>query len=118
MGRRYRFCVRCRRTITDAELKRELYVQSEEGVLCATCAQRLDEAAEQPKPPPPPQKKPEEAPAPVGAAQKVASEAASRPKSGADPSDTDPSLRTLSPQGERAATKAGHGICVARTLTG
>ena len=44
MARRFKYCVDCRRTITDTETDRGLYVQTERGVLCATCAQRLDEA--------------------------------------------------------------------------
>ena len=52
MARRFKFCVNCRRTITDAEMQRGLYVESPQGLMCATCARRLDEPPE-----------PEEAPA-------------------------------------------------------
>ena len=45
MARRYKYCVNCRRTITDSEMDRGLFILSERGVLCATCAQRLDEAS-------------------------------------------------------------------------
>ena len=44
MARRFKYCVNCRRTITDAETDRGLYVQTERGSICATCARRLDEA--------------------------------------------------------------------------
>jgi len=44
VSRRFKFCVNCRRTITDTETDRGLYVQTERGAICATCAQRLDEA--------------------------------------------------------------------------
>lgn len=46
MARRFKFCVNCRRTITDSEVRRDLYVDSPQGMLCATCAQQLDEAHE------------------------------------------------------------------------
>lgn len=45
MARKFKFCIRCRRTITDRELERGLHVESTRGLLCATCAQMLDEAA-------------------------------------------------------------------------
>ena len=50
MARRYKFCVNCRRTITDAEVRRGLYVEGPQGMLCATCARRLDEVPETPEP--------------------------------------------------------------------
>ena len=59
MARKYKFCINCRRTITDAELSRGLYVESRRGMLCATCAQRLDE---DPAESPPPAQSPEAAP--------------------------------------------------------
>jgi hypothetical protein len=43
MERKYKFCFRCRRTITENEVERGLFVQAPNGMLCATCAQRLDE---------------------------------------------------------------------------
>ena len=46
MARRFKFCVNCRRTLTDAEMRRGLYVEGPEGLLCATCARQLDESAE------------------------------------------------------------------------
>jgi len=46
MERKFKFCIRCRRTITDRELERGLHVESTRGLLCATCAQILDEAAQ------------------------------------------------------------------------
>jgi len=50
VARRYKFCVNCRRTITDAEVRRGLYVEGPRGMLCATCARRLDEAPETAEP--------------------------------------------------------------------
>jgi len=41
--RKFKFCAQCRRTLTDAELARGLYVTTDDGMLCANCAQRLDE---------------------------------------------------------------------------
>ena len=46
MARRFKFCVNCRRTITDTEMRRGLYVEGPEGLLCATCARQLDEPSE------------------------------------------------------------------------
>ncbi len=43
MARHFKFCAFCRRTITGKELERGLYVESDEGLICATCAQKLDE---------------------------------------------------------------------------
>ena len=43
MARKFKFCAHCRRTITESELKRGLYVDGRDGILCATCAQRMDE---------------------------------------------------------------------------
>lgn len=45
MARRYKYCSRCRKTITDAEIARGLFVETDRGLFCATCAQLLDEAA-------------------------------------------------------------------------
>ena len=44
MARKFKFCANCRRTITESALRRGLYVETADGLLCATCAQRLDEA--------------------------------------------------------------------------
>ncbi len=49
MARKYKFCANCRRTLTDSELQRSLYVDTDRGLLCATCAQRLDEIEETPE---------------------------------------------------------------------
>lgn len=46
MERHYKFCICCRRTLTQSELARELYVEDKDGIVCATCAQRRDEAPE------------------------------------------------------------------------
>ncbi len=46
MVRKYKFCINCRRTIPEIEIQRGLYVGADRGLLCATCAQRLDEAVE------------------------------------------------------------------------
>ena len=54
MARKYKFCVNCRRTITESELRRGLYVEARRGILCATCAQQLDEELSQPAPASPP----------------------------------------------------------------
>jgi len=53
VARRFKFCVNCRRTITDAEMQRGLYVEGPRGILCATCARQLDEAPEAQEPPSP-----------------------------------------------------------------
>ena len=46
MPRKYKFCLHCRRTIVENEIERGLFVQTPNGMLCATCAQRLDEETE------------------------------------------------------------------------
>jgi hypothetical protein len=46
MQRKFKFCIRCRRTIVENELQRGLFVQTPNGMLCATCAQQLDEETE------------------------------------------------------------------------
>ncbi len=46
MPRKFKFCFRCRRTITEPEVQRGLFVQTPNGMLCATCAQQLDEETE------------------------------------------------------------------------
>ena len=51
MARKFKFCINCRRTITETELHRGLYVESKRGMLCATCAQRLDEEPIESPPP-------------------------------------------------------------------
>ena len=43
MARHFKFCGQCRRTITEREFKRGLFVESRNGLVCATCAQKLDE---------------------------------------------------------------------------
>ena len=43
MARKFKFCAHCRRTITEQEIARGSFVQTKDGMLCATCAQRLDE---------------------------------------------------------------------------
>jgi hypothetical protein len=74
MPRKFKFCVRCRRTIVENEVQRGLFVQTPAGMLCATCAQQLDEeteaakqlaAAQAPVPAEPPAPPAEEKPAPV-----------------------------------------------------
>jgi len=52
--RKYQFCTRCRRTITENELRRGLHVESKHGLLCATCTQLMDEAQEPAGGAPPP----------------------------------------------------------------
>ncbi len=46
MPRKFKFCLHCRRTIAEDEIERGLFVQTPQGMLCATCAQRLDEETE------------------------------------------------------------------------
>ena len=46
MARKFKFCLRCRRTISENEVQRGLFVQTPNGMLCATCAQQLDEETE------------------------------------------------------------------------
>jgi hypothetical protein len=46
MPRKFKFCLRCRRTIAENEIERGLFVQTANGMLCATCAQQLDEETE------------------------------------------------------------------------
>ena len=48
MARKFKFCANCRRTITESNLRRGLYVETDGGLLCATCAQRLDEPGQSP----------------------------------------------------------------------
>jgi len=43
MARKFKFCALCRRTITEQEIARGALVETKDGLLCATCAQRLDE---------------------------------------------------------------------------
>ena len=43
MARHFKFCTHCRRTITASELERGLFVEAEQGIICANCAQKLDE---------------------------------------------------------------------------
>jgi len=43
VARKFKYCAHCRRTITDSELQRGLYVTSKQGLLCASCARELDE---------------------------------------------------------------------------
>ena len=72
MPRKFKFCLQCRRTIAENEIQRGLFVQTLHGMLCATCAQRLDEeteaakqlAATQAPVPAPPAEPPKEEPAP------------------------------------------------------
>ena len=46
MPRKFKFCFHCRRTITEKEVQLALFVQTPQGMLCATCAQQLDEETE------------------------------------------------------------------------
>ena len=46
MPRKVKFCLHCRRTIAEHEVQRGLFVQTPNGMLCATCAQQLDEETE------------------------------------------------------------------------
>jgi hypothetical protein len=46
MPRKFKFCLHCRRTITEKEVQRGLFVQTPQGMLCTTCAQQLDEETE------------------------------------------------------------------------
>jgi hypothetical protein len=46
MPRKFKFCLHCRRTIAENEVQRGLFVQTPHGMLCATCAQQLDEETE------------------------------------------------------------------------
>jgi hypothetical protein len=46
MPRKFKFCLHCRRTIVEDEVQRGLFVQTPHGMLCATCAQQLDEETE------------------------------------------------------------------------
>lgn len=46
MPRKFKFCFHCRRTIAEKEVERGLFVQMPHGMLCATCAQQLDEETE------------------------------------------------------------------------
>lgn len=46
MDRHFKFCRHCKRTITKRELERGLFVESKRGLICATCAQKLDEPVE------------------------------------------------------------------------
>ena len=48
MARKFKFCINCRRTITESNLGRGLYVETDDGLLYATCAQRLDEPGRSP----------------------------------------------------------------------
>ena len=77
MPRKFKFCVHCRRTIAENEVERGLFVQTPQGMLCATCAQQLDEeteaakqlaAAQAPVPAKPAGTPAEEKPPPVPAA--------------------------------------------------
>ena len=88
MPRKFKFCLHCRRTIVEKEIQRGLFVQTPQGMLCATCAQKLDEeteaakhlaAAQAPAPakPPAPQIEEKAAPDPPASAPPVA------PQSGA-----------------------------------
>jgi len=43
VGKHFKFCGQCRRTITEREFARGLFVESENGLVCATCAQKMDE---------------------------------------------------------------------------
>jgi len=54
VARKFKFCISCRRTITDTEFRRGLYVETRRGMLCATCARRLDEEPVRPAPAAPP----------------------------------------------------------------
>jgi hypothetical protein len=74
MPRKFKFCLHCRRTIVENEIQRGLFVQTPQGMLCATCAQKLDEeteaakrlaAAQAPVPAEPPAPPIEEKPAPA-----------------------------------------------------
>ena len=74
MPRKFKFCLRCRRTIVENDVQRGLFVQTPNGMLCATCAQQLDEeteaakklaAAQEPAPADSPAAEVEEEPAPV-----------------------------------------------------
>jgi len=51
--RHYKFCVICRRTIAESELALGLYDEDERGLICATCAQKLDEPHQPPHHEPP-----------------------------------------------------------------
>jgi hypothetical protein len=88
MPRKFKFCLRCRRTIVEKDVQRGLFVQTLNGMLCATCAQQLDEeteaakklaAAQEPAPVEPPAPPVEENPAPVPQAEPPKEEAALRP---------------------------------------
>ena len=46
MPRKFKFCFHCRRTIAENEVKQGLFVRTPQGLLCATCAQQLDEETE------------------------------------------------------------------------
>jgi hypothetical protein len=78
MPRKFKFCFQCRRTITESEVWRGLFVQTPNGMLCAACAQQLDEETEaakklaagrDPAPAEPPAPAVEEKPAPVPPAE-------------------------------------------------
>jgi hypothetical protein len=43
VSKRFKFCIRCRRTIAQKEFDRGLFVDTANGPVCATCARRLDE---------------------------------------------------------------------------
>lgn len=69
MARKYRYCIHCRRVLIESEIQRGEFVNTDFGILCPQCAEKL--RAEQPPPPPPPPEKetepatPEEPPAQV-----------------------------------------------------
>jgi hypothetical protein len=88
MPRKFKFCFQCRRTITEPEVQRGLFVQTPHGMLCATCAQQLDEeteaakqlaAAQAPTPAAPPELPVEEDPAAVSPAEPPKEESAPEP---------------------------------------
>lgn len=43
MPKRFKFCIHCRKTITESEIGRGEFVKTRYGMLCLTCAERLEE---------------------------------------------------------------------------
>jgi hypothetical protein len=98
MPRKFKFCLHCRRTIVENEIQRELFVQTPHGMLCATCAQKLDEeteaakhlaAAQAPVPAESPAPQIEEKPAPMPPA-KAPTPVAPDPPAALSPADPQP----------------------------
>ena len=101
MAKKFKFCLHCRRSITESHIARGLFVKTKYGMLCPECAQSLEEnepapeqaveatpvapSAPPPAPEPVPQPEPKPEPAPAEVAPPVAPEAPTAAPGGAPP---------------------------------